>query len=298
MVNAADPTSQLAAWMAGDTVDWAIRRARHPARRIPLPGSVLRPVRCWIDEAGDGEASAPAVRLTPPPPSPSPPQDGARPPVLSILAEYCSLRPQDLTPETHLEADLGLDSIRLMGLAARLVAAGIDIPMAKLAQARQVGDLAALAGASPAQPAPQPAPPRTETEPRAIPLLDAQMLFLLGHHLIDSSSLCSWVRLGGPFDLELGRRAWQVLVDSASPGRRGESGWATSAPCCGRREAGRSPRWNSTTFRRMPAGKPGFRPSSTPSSTGNGIWWGGPFTGSRCFAWERTTTSWPSPTNI
>lgn len=48
----------------------------------------------------------------------------------------------------------------------------------------------------------------------ALPMAHAQRLFLLSHQLVDSTSLCSMVRVSGALNLDLLQQAWQHLIDT------------------------------------------------------------------------------------
>jgi amino acid adenylation domain-containing protein len=128
--------------------------------------------------------------------------------VLEELKSVSGLNPSDIADQLLLDADLGMDSIKLMGLMARLAREGHAVPdAARLNAVTTVGDLLAALG------------PVDEVAATDLPVLPASYLFLLGHHLIGSSPLCSMVRLKGRLDLDRLQAAWQHLVDT-NPGLR------------------------------------------------------------------------------
>ncbi|MBA4741361.1 MAG: amino acid adenylation domain-containing protein [Azoarcus sp.] len=182
--------------------------------------------RCWVesDEIATAAlkpvAEAPPVMAPEPVPSrPAAPVADLRTLVLDELSGLAGCEPAALRPEALLEADLGMDSIKLMGLLSRLArvpgARGVDA--ATLPRLRTVAELLAATGADGAPTKDDAADDAPAAMP--VPLLDAQYLFLLGHHLIESSSLCSMLRLSGPLDPARLHRAWQALV-AANPGLR------------------------------------------------------------------------------
>ena len=209
-------TPDMKAWLAGETVHWA---ARETAKRIPLPARPLRESRFWIGDDVEAKADHSTCVTSPAPSAPAPEPAGNN--RLTLKAEIAAMvdrNVDDLEDALHLEADLGLDSIRITALAARFAthmdATSTTQPQ-ELASARTVGELLDLACAHPAPAKKEIHPAKAAASPelRDAPMAEAQWLFLLGHHLIDSSGLCSVVRLSGPIDMETARHAWQILVD-------------------------------------------------------------------------------------
>jgi amino acid adenylation domain-containing protein len=205
----------------------------------PVVASPFALSRCWVADASKVTDTAVARVDLPPVAALSEPQAEVRRIVLAELAGLGGCAPGAVPGDALLEADLGMDSIKLLGLVSRLkrVAGARAIDPAALGTLRTVDQLLQAAGAdavsgaecnlapnpglAPMDEAPIPdadlgAAPAISSQ---LPLLNAQMLFLLGHHLIQSSSLCSWLRLDGPLDPARLHRAWQALVN-ANPGLR------------------------------------------------------------------------------
>ncbi|WP_262692325.1 non-ribosomal peptide synthetase [Kordiimonas aestuarii] len=154
-----------------------------------------------------------------------------------IMAEFSALSglpASEIKRDACLEADIGMDSIKLMGLVARLshIDGITSIDSGNIARIVTVGDLldavcpsanssAQYNKANHRQPDTAPHTRDTDLTKRRLPVSIpyAEYLFLLGHHLIRSSSLCSWLRLAGPLDPVLMQKAWQLVVDQ-QPGSR------------------------------------------------------------------------------
>ncbi|BBA34916.1 hypothetical protein sS8_2973 [Methylocaldum marinum] len=149
--------------------------------------------------------------------------------------------PSELTADMFLESDLGLDSIKTVELMNALASAlpaelqddfGAKLASGALFNIQTLGELEALIrgeepgapapaalecaspcakSAAPALPADQ--PPAVEPVARPMDILFSQYPFLVSHWAVCTCSLSSRIRLQGPFDAELARRAWNALLE-------------------------------------------------------------------------------------
>ncbi|MES2355689.1 MAG: amino acid adenylation domain-containing protein [Pseudomonadota bacterium] len=156
---------------------------------------------------------------------------GRRNLIIEKIAEVTGLTTDEIHPAALLEADLGLDSLRMMGLWSSLLTLlppekvdteSADFAPQALHRFRNLGEVidffeSALADSDAASVSAVTvlnAPVIDQLQPgTALPLCHAQSLFLLAQQLLGSTSLCTAVRLSGPFDPKLARKAWQRLVD-------------------------------------------------------------------------------------
>ncbi len=171
--------------------------------------------------------------------------------IVKTISELTGLPTRELVEEAHLEADLGLDSLKMIGLwnnlfalipAAQLDAFSEANPPQALARLQSLGDILALfetvlvapagdstgvaahhaphhacsvaaSGNARAAPGGGDLAAVAAAPGQAFPMLPAQRLFLVTHQMVDSTSLCSSLELNGPLDLVRARQAWQALVE-------------------------------------------------------------------------------------
>jgi len=187
--------------------------------------------------AAAAPAAAPvavAVAVAAEPPAATPPGAVAAGAARDLVAQaVCAIsghRPEDLDPDLFLEADLGIDSIKMVELSQALLAlvpADVqprflaEVPTERLMQLgslREIVDLlgpwlgtdAAADGVAPAAAAPAASAASAATE--TVDILPSQFIFLCSHWAVSTCSLCSRVQLRGPFDAALAQAAWQDLL--------------------------------------------------------------------------------------
>ena len=260
-------------WLLGVNFEWSLWYQQQPARRVALPTYPFAKTRCWLDaipviqtpsvEHGtapsrglvatshlvtSNAATSTAATLTMPfsPPTVS---DDVAAAIRQQVAQLAGVAVSGLTAQTHLAADLGIDSIKMMSLINELISARPEAELAYfnqlgmnqiIGQSHTLGSLievfqqASRQTASTQTPAPMSAAleerggeqvtdtiadaiedlSNAQIDPQqAVPLLDAQQLFLPAYFLTDSSSLCSAVTLEGPLDLKLANQVWQQLIE-------------------------------------------------------------------------------------
>ncbi|WP_394850184.1 amino acid adenylation domain-containing protein [Pendulispora brunnea] len=144
--------------------------------------------------------------------------------VYSAISSITGHRVQDISDELFLEADLGLDSLKrvqLLSAMASVVPAEARERLSEpdilqhMMQALSVAELLAVVGAPSAPPSsvklhvvPTPTAARAELE-----LADSQYPFLAAHLSgLSHCSLCSTIRVLGPFDARMARAAWDDLL--------------------------------------------------------------------------------------
>jgi fengycin family lipopeptide synthetase B len=228
-------------WTLGADFDWSgLYRGQAGCRRIPLPTYPFERKRCWLD-LNYGRAAEPipmtigvdtsavtaadgAVNVPQPAAAPSPPRKPFEQRVLSKLAQLTGRAVDSIDHSLHLEYDLALDSIKMMGLINDLMSS-VDpqqLPYfnrlgmnAIVSQAQTVGKLIEIFE-------------NASANEDGLRILDAQYLFLSAYFLTNSSSLCSYVKLKGDIDVNLASQAWNDLI-AHHPMLRVYFRWPTSA---------------------------------------------------------------------
>lgn len=157
--------------------------------------------------------------------------------VIAVISEAVGVDAGSLNRSTDFEADLAVDSIRMMTLLSKLTpllpdadAAVGQLTPERLGQMRTLGHLVdffeqgngAPAENAAGEAAPEMAAARAEgvaivSIPERgvqaeVPIAASQYLFLLAHFLCNSSSLGSSVRVSGAFDAAAAQRAWGELI--------------------------------------------------------------------------------------
>lgn len=194
--------------------------------------------------------SAPAPTAPPPSLSPQSRGEGAgatdlAPRVFALISQITGHNPDDLDLDLFLEGDLGIDSIKMVELSSNLLtlvpaerrdAFTAQVPTDQLMQVQTLREIVQLFApwqtsdntasgpsvAVAAVPAPQSQletsanvaswPGNALSEGGELNLLPSQYPFLVSHWAVSTCSLCSRVRLQGPFDLQLAQRAWNDLL--------------------------------------------------------------------------------------
>lgn len=149
------------------------------------------------------------------------------------VANITGYDPEALDPDMRLDVDLGIDSLKTMSLWNSVMSVLSDDArnLGRSRQADMMGintlgtlrdflvDLS-VAAQSPAlagqtHVAVQQKSYVSEVDPggEQLPIAHAQRLFLLSHQLVNSTALCSMVRVQGELDTQHLQQAWQALVD-------------------------------------------------------------------------------------
>jgi amino acid adenylation domain-containing protein len=148
--------------------------------------------------------------------------------LFALVARITGHRPGDLELDHFLESDLGIDSLKMIDFSQSLLemipepsraACLASVSIDRLMQAKTLREVQEILqpwnGVLSGTPAPAAAEvvlAAAPSEPVQIEVLDAQVPFLVGHWAVSSCTLCSRVRVQGPFDLELARRSWTALL--------------------------------------------------------------------------------------
>ncbi len=160
---------------------------------------------------------------------PTSPATGAQERIFGAVASITGHDVADLDVEMFLEADLGLDSIKMVELLDVLLRESSleqqewlteKIGSGELLEVQTLGDLVRaaedqLGHAAVEAPTPASAPVVPEEAPTVadVEVLHAQYPFLVSHQAVSTCSLCSRLRLRGDFDTALARQAWQRLIE-------------------------------------------------------------------------------------
>ncbi|WP_309731240.1 non-ribosomal peptide synthetase [Chamaesiphon sp. OTE_75_metabat_556] len=154
--------------------------------------------------------------------------------ILTEVAKITRHDVEDLEPDLFLESDLGVDSIKMVEIVNGLIQLVPEqqktkflesVPVTKLMQLQTIREI--INTTQPWLAAPKPdtdlvtniagsagietldeQPLQQTTE-----ILDSQYFLLLGHWIVNSSSLFATVRLQGQFDIQLAGSSWQALID-------------------------------------------------------------------------------------
>jgi len=157
--------------------------------------------------------------------------------VFSAVSTITGHSVEDLDQGMFLESDLGMDSIKIVEFmnsildvipVERREAFYTEVPMRSLMQMQTVGEvirvLGEWVGPRPETPGAEtvestvtgPNPPSKIESPATadtVEILHSQYPFLVSHWAVSTCSLCSRVRLQGPFDTAAAQRTWQGLLD-------------------------------------------------------------------------------------
>ena len=241
-------------WTLGVDFDWSgLYRGHAGCRRIPLPTYPFERKRCWLD-LDDGRSTAPrpitigadasAVTaadntvdiLQQLAATPSPARKPFEQRVLDKIAQLTGRAADSIDRGLHLEYDLALDSIKMMGLVNGLMSA-VDpqqLPYFNrlgmngiIGQAQTVGKLIEIFQDAGTDGALAPVATGAAANEDGLGILDAQYLFLSAYFLTNSSSLCSYVKLKGEIDVTIASQAWNDLI-AHHPMLRVSFRWPTS----------------------------------------------------------------------
>ena len=188
----------------------------------------------WEGSVASPAPAAPVASVAPTPAASAPAVagEGLSERIFALISSVTGHRPEDLELEQFLEGDLGIDSIKMVELSQKLtVLVPVDqqehflreVPTERLMQVQTLGEIVALfapwqgattaiATALPVSvPAAAPAA-IAAAQTQELELLPSQYPFLVSHWAVSTCSLCSRVRLQGPFDAAVARRAWGDLL--------------------------------------------------------------------------------------
>jgi fengycin family lipopeptide synthetase B len=152
--------------------------------------------------------------------------------VFKIVAEAVGMEVDELDLEMDLEADLAMDSLRMMALLNKLSPLIPDIQKSAnrlspevLGNIRNLGQLSDfmaslnsdIAGNSSTKPVSGPDSTADVVQKpvpagQKIPILNSQYLFLMGYYLIQSNSLCSALRIRGSYDRTALKQSYGRLI--------------------------------------------------------------------------------------
>lgn len=233
-------------WVKGLNLNWSQLYSQGSCNRIALPTYPFNKQRCWIpfenslqpiNKIANAAAAIPENQLAAVNISENIPvtvqtlanqsqttQSQTAPEfnniVIREVALLCNKSESEIKPEHHLSVDLNLDSIKMMGLINELISksspSGIEqynkMGMNTIInKSKKVSDLIEIfSELTIVSEKPQ---VQTGTTIEAVPLLDAQMVFLPAYFLTKSSSLCSFVDVTGSIDLEVASTAWEKLIE-------------------------------------------------------------------------------------
>ncbi len=222
-------------WLLGVNFNWQLLYTNAPSNKINLPTYPFAKTRCWIDSVV-GEAQIieqPAASVPAPVSEPiAATQSVSAIPALvrEKVSQLAGVSFSELADDAHLAADIGLDSIKMMSLINELISSRPEAELeyfnelgmnSIVGQAQTISGLIdiftrAEASVSSSNVSAQ-TPPTTSTQgvimvDDGVPLLDSQYLFLPTYFITNSSSLCSYVELKGPLDINLANAAWSKLI--------------------------------------------------------------------------------------
>ncbi len=228
-------------WLLGVNFNWQLLYTNASAQKINLPTYPFAKTRCWIDvivsETMVAEpVSAPLAAVMPA-------QFVAAAPVVTTnvvstipalvrekVSQLVDVSVAELADDAHLAADIGLDSIKMMSLINELISSRPEAELeyfnnlgmnSIVGQAQTISGLIdifikAEASASPISATTHVSPLAVQNATvldKSVPLLDSQYLFLPTYFITNSSSLCSYVELKGPLDLDVANAAWKRLIE-------------------------------------------------------------------------------------
>ncbi len=182
-------------------------------RAVERAGASLKAASAQVAEAPRTEASASEASAS------KASTAAARDAVVDAIAQVSGHAAGELSDDLSLEADIGLDSIKMLELlnalaqssragAASSISGGEGVE--RLLRSQTVGDIvqaaSELTGAAVAQ--------QEESAPACLGIADAQLPFVAASVAgVSLCSLCSRVRVRGPLDAEIASAAWGDLVD-------------------------------------------------------------------------------------
>jgi len=145
--------------------------------------------------------------------------------VLDALSSVTGIDVSELEMDMRMDADLGIDSIKQISLINRLgdsvndkEALQLAMTSGRINEAKTIGDLSALfTNLSESDSNIDQLPMNDKLPDKSInpeiPLVYAQYQHIISHYAMDSSGLCSKVRIRGKFEVKKLKMAWQNLVD-------------------------------------------------------------------------------------
>ncbi|MFN6571678.1 non-ribosomal peptide synthetase [Dendronalium sp. ChiSLP03b] len=155
--------------------------------------------------------------------------------IFTLVGKITGHDVEDLEPDMYLESDMGLDSIKMVELLNSFIQMVPQekqaeflqvVPMEQLMQLQTLAEVlqlgqtwiatqesvASSATISVPQPTPISSPQIEEKTAQEVPILDAQYIFLASHWAVSTCSLCSTLRLNGPFNSQVFRQSWEELL--------------------------------------------------------------------------------------
>ncbi|WP_341529633.1 beta-ketoacyl synthase N-terminal-like domain-containing protein [Nostoc sp. UHCC 0302] len=218
-------------YIQGVKVDWSGFDQDYHRNRIPLPTYPFQRQRYWIETIAVEASSQPQLTQKPEIPVISISDVNLEERILTLAAKTTGLKPEQLSLDISLEADLGLDSIMMMQLMSGLVklvpaeqqtAFSSKFSLRDLMQLqtlRQVVQIFEEWQTSETQGTVSGAEtvvvnPETLQQPETenVEILHGQYFHLLGHWVVNSNSLFSSLRLQGDFDLDVAWQSWKDLL--------------------------------------------------------------------------------------
>lgn len=238
-------------WAKGLDIDWQQRYSNALPKRLPLPGYPFAKTRCWIP-ASDNTNVVPIKPIVPQasldqnaPAAPPTDTDKGQSEqnrvnlyILDKVAELSGMAKGDIQPGHNLALDLGLDSIKMMGLINELISISSDEHVRSfnklgmntiINKARTFGELVKIFCSVEIKSKHKNTDKAAVAPSASVALLDAQSVFVPAYFLTKSSSLCTSVELRGPIDISVANLAWHTLVQR-HPSLQLQFHWPSESP--------------------------------------------------------------------
>ena len=233
-------------WVLGLDIDWALLYQGQQKRyRLPLPSYPFVKTQCWtplkdnvieltqnssIENQTPIEIENKSHEINIENHSASNNEDISYF-IHKAISKITGKKREEIQNKDHLASDLNLDSIKMMGLVNELISSRPNEQIQYfnnlgmntiIAQAQTVSGLieifekastVKLDGVEPTKDTHQAdSSVKSLVESSNAELLDAQLLFLPAYFLTKSSSLCSYVEINGPFNLDRAKQIWKDLI--------------------------------------------------------------------------------------
>lgn len=238
-------------WAKGLDIDWHQHYTGLAITQLEIPGYPFAKVRCWLpDTHTTNTVPVKKVAAVNVPDEPkeeiqSPQIESAEPQtnriavhILDRVAELSGKAKAEIKAGNNLALDLGLDSIKMMGLINELISIssaervrsfnklGMNTIINK---ARTFGELVKIFSDADAADTNPTLPSSASRIRNSVAILDSQAVFIPAYFLTKSSSLCSYIEIQGDLDVGLANRAWKTLVEK-HPALQLQFHWPVESP--------------------------------------------------------------------